>query len=326
MESPLAHGTVRPERHRTPARVNLSAIAFLSVTLPQLAGAPPAAAASVPRVAAPVTRACSLQTGEFAFRHRGEARIVRYFIPPGATSAMPAVVSLHGAGGGNAARQEQGTQFSALGSRHGFIAVYPQSSSETHSDVWNVKPGSPDTDFVGAVVADLHVRGCSSPKNTYVNGFSMGAMLTSRLMCERGQLFAGATMVAGVLPPTPRCRVAPDKPILVLHGYRDTVVNWYGGLAPAVEAATGRWAIFPYNRRAMAEQWAAAKGCTESVRRTQVGMTITIDYRCRGGASTTVLAFLTGGHTWTFPDQQIVTSQLINWMMNMRPTITKPKK
>lgn len=317
MANQLLRGATRTGLRPATARVLLVALGSVALLLTSLLGATAAAATSL---AEPALRGCTVKTGEFTFVHRGDERTVRYFIPPGATTATAAVVSLHGAGGGTAAKQERGTQFSAIGARRGFIAVYPQARSEHHSDVWDVRPGGVDADFVGAVVAELHARGCSSPRRTFVNGFSLGAMLTSRLMCERGQLFGGATMIAGVLPPTAGCRVAATSRILIMHGYRDPVIDWYGGLAPAVKRATGRWAVFDFNRRIMALKWATAKGCTESARRTQVGMTITVAYGCRAGATTTMLGFLTGGHTWTFPDSRIATSQFINWTMNLRPT------
>jgi polyhydroxybutyrate depolymerase len=313
---PPLSDNVRATRHRLARRVLLCAASGSAVALSSLVGVTPSAA--IAATAAPGR--CGVATGEYTFTHKGEDRVVRYFIPAGATTGTAAVVSLHGAGGGDAAKQENGTQFSAIGARRGFIAIYPQARSEHHSDVWDVRPGGGDADFVGAVVADLHARGCASPRRTFVNGFSMGAMLASRLMCERGHLFGGATMVAGVLPPTRGCRVAATSTILIMHGYRDPVVDWYGGLAPPVQAVTGRWAVFPFNRRFMAYKWAVAKGCTEKARRTQRGMTITVDYGCRGGGNTTVLGFLTGGHSWTFPDRRINTSQFINWTMKMGPT------
>lgn len=277
---------------------------------------------AVPTISTAPTK-CTIKSGEVFFKHRGQNRTVRYFVPAGATSATPTIVSLHGAGGGTTAGFENGTQFSVLGKRNNFIAVYPQARSETHSSVWDVRVGGEDASLIGSIATALHSSGCSSPKNTYVNGFSMGAMLTSRVMCERGQLFAGATMIGGVLPPTPKCRVAPNKPILIMHGFQDTVVFWYGGLVPAVQTATGPWAVFPYDRGVMAKQWAATKGCNSSGKRTQAGNTITVDFRCNGGATTKVMLFLTGGHDWTFPDKRIVTSQFILWNMGLRSVSTQ---
>ena len=265
----------------------------------------------------PSSGGCTITSGMYvSFRHNNVLRSFKVFVPPNASRGTAMVVSLHGATG-TGAGQEAGTGFSKLGAKEGFIALYPQSSGVGANAVWKVNTNSPDVDFVGSLVKFFHTSGCSSPAKTFVNGFSMGAMLTSRLMCDRGPLFGGAAMVGGVFPPT--CKVSPTKPIVVIHGLHDVVVLYDGTMRAPVVAATGPWAVFSITRAAMAAQWSGAKGCA---RRLAVVSTPTLArtvWKCPSGAPTTMLTYLNGGHTWNSPGYKLLASHYI-WL-SMRSVI-----
>ena len=246
--------------------------------------------------------ACDIPAGENGFADGRQVRSFRIALPPGgANASTPMVVSLH-AMTGDAALQEEVSGFSALGAAEGFIAVYPQGEGLGEEKYWDAAPGSADVQDVAALIASLHDEGCSSPQSTYVNGWSMGAMMTSRLLCERPEIMAGAGMVAGVLPPEPGCRIPGGIAVSIVHSRDDPTVPFDGRLPSDISGRAGgeQSANFPgITREAMGRQWALAKGCPDPVPQTvrEPGQTVTTWTGC-GNAPTVVHIRDGGRHDW----------------------------
>lgn len=228
-------------------------------------------------------------------------RTVKVVVPPGANSSSPMIVSIHGALG-SAASQENTSGYTNIGLRDGAIVVYPQAQA-INNNVWDARPGSVDIDYVGQVVTFMHTYGCSNPSNTFVNGFSMGGMMSSRLLCSKyANLFAGAGMVGGVLPPTPGCTVDPNKPIVIVHGTADPVVL-YDGTMPnlLLQTLVGGPELANYpgtDRSHMGLWWEVAKGC-DTVSAENPGLVWYFDWttNCRT-APTKAVAYLYADHVW----------------------------
>ncbi|MDQ1249068.1 MAG: polyhydroxybutyrate depolymerase [Actinomycetota bacterium] len=239
--------------------------------------------------------------------------------PPAVTgSATPMVISIHGATGTAAGQQatstfDQGavamadsTALTSIGAREGFIAVFPQ-ATEDSGRMWHSDPGSEDVAFVAALTEYLHDNGCSSPSLTTVNGFSMGAMMTSRLLCVHPDLYAGGAMVAGALLPLAGCELPLRTKVLVVHGKADEVVPYNGSLSPMLVAMAGPGSVSPVNRTLIAARWAKAKDCPSPGWASTGEATVT-DYSCPP-STTLAVAGVRMTHTWDGPG--VATSELI---------------
>ncbi len=293
---------------------------------------------------------CRLTSGMAEFTGGELTRKYRIQLPDAVGPATPMVISLHGAGG-TALGQQTVTGFtegssgpeadsreggsplagasvatevaamSSLGVQEGFIAVFPE-AREDATYLWDAAPDSEDVRFVEELTEHLHAQGCSTPSLTSINGFSMGAMITSRLMCLRPDLYSGAAMVGGVLNPTPQCVVPPEKEILVIHGAADDVVPLDGSLNPFLEAAAGPHSVSSVDRVGIATNWARAKDCP-SPGWTTPGFNRVTDLSCPRSDTLAVVGLIMA-HTWDSPG--INTSRLIWAALRPAPqcTVTAP--
>lgn len=233
-------------------------------------------------------------------------------VPPGSDATTPLVMSLHSSGGTSSVQQAVSgfsgvagdlavndevarASTTTLGERERFIAVFPQALQSTKGRQWDLRPTGIDVRFLVALTNELHRQGCSSPTSSSVNGYSMGAMMTARLICAAPTLFSGAGMVAGVYPPTPGCRVPSGMSIVGLHGTEDGLVHWSGWLWPALVDLGME--SFPYDRAEMMRMWAQTKGCATSVRSSR-GAVVVDEYVGCTGSTTHMLRFVGGEHTW----------------------------
>ena len=264
--------------------------------------------ASIPAASPAPGRGCEITSGTYRspFTDRPD-QSVKVFVPPDADRQSPMIVSLHPALG-TSESQEITSRFTEYAARAGAIAVYPQAGPEANNTMWVASPKSPDLDFVARVVETMHQGGCSQPDRTYLNGMSMGAMVTSRLICERPELFAGASMVAGVLMPEPGCRIPSDMPIVVVHGRNDRLIRFDGSMPKSFEIFVGPGYTSKRNRAQITRAWAEAKGCDARPRRTS-GKRVVIDYSCPG--SLTKIMVNPGGHSWDVSRSSEKTSRLI---------------
>ena len=185
-----------------------------------------------------------------------------------------------------------------LGQQERFIAVFPQASSAVvpgSTNQWDLRPDGVDVRFLAALTSELHRMGCSRPAATSVNGYSMGAMMSARLVCAAPSLFGGLGMVSGVYPPTPGCRLPTTTSVVGMHGTSDWLVTWSGWVWPNLEALGIE--SFPYDRAEMVRMWARAKGCDQGVRATYVAIAVDEYVGC-AGSTTHMVTFVGGDHTW----------------------------
>lgn len=92
-----------------------------------------------------------------------------------------------------------------------------------------------DVAFVRAAIAELADRYGADPSQAYVFGYSNGGAMVLRLLHEMGSELSGAGVIAATLP-------APDNlldvdagavpvPLALVHGTRDRLVPYQGGMA-----------------------------------------------------------------------------------------------
>lgn len=199
--------------------------------------------------------------------------------------ARPVVVALHGSGGDANSFIDE-TNWCREAEQNGFIVVAPEglplrpnlpAVSLANPRLWNsgqfssIHPHG-DVDDVGFIMAcldDARGRWLIDDQRTYVVGYSSGGSMAYRLVCERGDRFAGMASVGGL------CWVdnpAPPRPVptLAIHGSLDPLVPLTGGVkvlpwdmrpTPPVGAAHRRWAAaIGSNCEARDLDWAPAPG------------------------------------------------------------------
>ncbi len=168
--------------------------------------------------------------------------------------ATPVVLSFHGYTGSAASSELEVTGLSEHADEHGYVVVYPQSTSFSAGDdritSWNDlscngPPGlegpicaqdaveytcppecgdcgdcgwcscHDDLAFVDALLDELEASLCVDLDRIYATGFSNGAMFVQRLGCERAERFAAVAPVHGTLARGFPC--APDAPVAIME-------------------------------------------------------------------------------------------------------------
>jgi predicted esterase len=141
-------------------------------------------------------------------------------------TARPLVVMLHPLGH-TASTTQQLTGATPYADSHKFSLVY----AEAIGGAWNAGgccsgSSADDLTYLRQVVDDVAKRTPVDRSRVYVWGYSNGAMMAWRALCQAPDVFAAAGVVGGqLLVP---CGVATARTRHV-HGQTDTVVPWRGG-------------------------------------------------------------------------------------------------
>tara|TARA_E500000331_G_scaffold329177_1_gene349515 strand:+ start:4924 stop:5976 length:1053 start_codon:yes stop_codon:yes gene_type:complete len=96
--------------------------------------------------------------------------------------------------------------------------------------------GASDVDFLSQLAKQLQRKYQLNPARTFVAGFSNGGYMSYTLMCQAGDTFRGAGIVAGLMDgvTVDSCAPSGPKPLIHLHGTADSVVPIEGrGTTPA---------------------------------------------------------------------------------------------
>lgn len=198
-------------------------------------------------------------TSVVSFSFGGRTRSYRMFAPPATSGTRRALlVALHPLRG-SAAAFERDSGLDAGAEAAGAVVVYPEGLG--HS--WDagtccgyaVRHHVDDVRFLVRVVADVSRRLPIDPSRVALTGFSNGALMSYRLVCERPDLFHVAAIVAGDVV-GPRCNPARPIALLHVHGARDGLIP-LSGIATSGLDPSG----FP-PAAASVERIAVADGCT----------------------------------------------------------------
>ena len=164
---------------------------------------------------------CTLAEGPAAGR-------TYHVVPPeGWDGATPLPVQLHFHGW---ARQGevpvQSPRTGGAARAAGVLFVAPDGLGRT----WRFRnPGSRDTAFAAAVLADVAAR-YPLDGRLVVSGYSWGGLMAARFACESGLRIDALLLIAGAFPPGTDCAATPP-PLRVshVHGTTDTVLDFpYG--------------------------------------------------------------------------------------------------
>jgi predicted esterase len=175
------------------------------------------------------------------------------------------VIVLHG-GGGNG-----GTMLPRWADKarsEGLVVAAPDGVGRMQGmGTWNaggccgeaMTSGLDDVAFVNAVVDDITRKGGIDTRRIYVAGFSNGGMLTHRFAIAHGDRIAAAAVVSGAMFGDEKPAATP-VPMLIMHGRKDNVVGYDGGMSPTSFVARAQSAPFLPVERTVAF-WRDADGC-----------------------------------------------------------------
>ena len=175
-------------------------------------------------------------------------RTYKIHIPKDRAENAPLLFVLHGMG--MTSDWTYAIGFNELADQHGYVVVYPQSLAKTiylseflgMRDAawlavtsvlrWNNENaddrygGASDVDFLSELARHLQKKYQLNPAQTFVAGFSNGGYMSYTLMCQAGETFRGAGIVAGLMDGVnvDGCAPSGPKPLIHLHGTADSMV------------------------------------------------------------------------------------------------------
>ncbi len=250
---------------------------------------------------------------EYKMNWAGYERLYLVHLPPEDqhSGPMPVLFNIHG--GGGTARGNIGLtfgRFNELSDQNGFIVVYPEAIDKNWNDGRRIegakawKENIDDVGFIVAIIEKLNAQYDIDLDRIFATGMSNGGFMSSRLLCDRADLFRGgailtATLSAGYLP---QCN--PDKPVAVLlmNGTADPLIPYGGGEVNVFRKTRGTIV----STDDYIDFWRNQNGCNSKATRTKLpdekddGTRVIVDAYdgCREGAALTLYRIEGGGHTW----------------------------
>ena len=163
------------------------------------------------------------------------------------SNSVPLVVNLHGIS--DNALNFTGLGYDDIADTANFIIVAPQALDfdilgiYTIERIWNSGVGAEivpigqvaypnstidDVGFINALIDSMISQYAINTDEIYVTGFSMGAFMTTRLVCELGDRFAAAAPIAGTIGESVSCNntSASKVPMMYIHGTADVTVPY----------------------------------------------------------------------------------------------------
>ena len=149
----------------------------------------------------------------------------------------PVIFVLHGGAASSGLAMHWKTDFTRLGSREGYVTVYPSGINGWNigsHDLYSVRRRTSDADDVGFFreMFDLLIKErIADPARIHVVGGSNGGVMTMHLVCHLADRIAGAGVLVATLPravttswPRPQRAV----PIVIMLGTEDPMKPWEG--------------------------------------------------------------------------------------------------
>lgn len=249
-------------------------------------------------------------THELALTHGGVQRVYRAHVPAGARGPAALVVMLHG-GGGDAPSVMRQTGWGRLAEREGFVVAFGQalpvnprarSNFMVNPNVWddgsqrgNRRRGPvDDIGYIAAMIDDLSRRTTIDPRRIYLTGHSNGAAMTFHAGAALAPRLAAVAPVQGNWF-SPRERIAPPVPLLLIAGERDPLTPLAGG---PTRTPWGTSIDKPPVIQS-AREWAEAIGCRGEPISTRDQPPSLIRWaQCPAGAEVVMRTIRGHGHEW----------------------------
>ncbi|MCA0454356.1 MAG: hypothetical protein LCI00_10315 [Chloroflexi bacterium] len=147
-----------------------------------------------------------------------------------AEAPVPLILALHGAGGTGQGMQAF-SGLDAIADQEGLLVAYP----DAISNAWNDGRGDGvseinDLGYLEHIIDSVAEKADIDRTRVYATGFSRGAMMAYRLICNYPTQFAGIAAVASTFPTylISECQNAPPVPVMMVQGTDDPIIPWTG--------------------------------------------------------------------------------------------------
>ncbi len=185
------------------------------------------------------TYEAGLESNEIQWEGRTRTFLVYYPLEKFKNESLPILFSIHG-GGGTAQAMITSTRnrFNELADRDGFIVVYPEGFEKQWNDGRDVQgivtawdEDINDVGFITSIIDRLDTNLDVDRSKIFTTGISNGGFMSSRLLCDRSDLFRGGAIVTATLSESYSNNCQPSSPnaVLVINGTEDPIVPYEGG-------------------------------------------------------------------------------------------------
>lgn len=134
---------------------------------------------------------------------------------------LPVLLHFHGWGRQGSLIVNHG-RISGHTRNRGVLLLAPNGEGRTW-DFW--RAGSKDVDFAAAVIEDAAQHFPIDRDRIYISGYSFGAAMAWRYVCDNGAEVAALLAIGGTLPQNTDCASAPRE-VRHVHGLTDTVMDF----------------------------------------------------------------------------------------------------
>ncbi|MBT8305724.1 MAG: prolyl oligopeptidase family serine peptidase [Maribacter sp.] len=260
---------------------------------------------------APIRKSKSDTTHTLNFGSYERSYIVH--LPPAAKIQQPIPLLFHIHGGGGTAKGTPGLtfgRFNELADRDGFIVVYPNAIAKNWNDgrslegvkAW--KENIDDVGFITAILDELKQKYPIDTSRIFTTGMSNGGFMSSRLLCDRADIFRGGAILTASLSSDyiPKC--TPENPVavMVMNGTDDPLVPYDGGQIKVFRKTRGEIV----STDEIMDFWKEKNGCllkkdtVELPDKDADGTTVSIEEytNCEDQGALVLYRINGGGHTW----------------------------
>ena len=250
-------------------------------------------------------------TQEMEFDGRERNYIVH--LPPKEKMNAPVPLLFHLHGGGGTAKGTAGLtfgRFNTLADQEGFIVVYPNAINKNWNDgrkleselAW--KEDIDDVGYITAIVNEIKQKYNIDESRIFTTGMSNGGFMSSRLLCDRADIFRGGAILTASLSKDymPKCN--PEKPVavMVMNGTDDPLVPYDGGHVKVFRKTRGEIV----STDEIMDFWKAENGCevkqdiVELPDSVDDGTTVSVTKytNCKEEGALVLYTVNGGGHTW----------------------------
>lgn len=226
---------------------------------------------------------------------------------------LPILFHLHGGGGtGKGTPGLTYRRFNQIADKEGFIVVYPDAIARNWNDgrTEHLKPQNRGVDDVGFIVAIIDVLKAEyniDEEKIFTTGMSNGGFMSTRLLCDRADLFRGGAILTASISVDylPKCN--PEKPVavLVMNGTDDPLVPYDGGDIRLFKKSKSRGKIISNDD--YIEFWKEKNGCVKQLpienlpdnnEKDGTTVSVTTYISCNSRGALKFYKIEGGGHTW----------------------------
>ncbi len=256
-----------------------------------------------------------LNTNDHTHRIEFDGRERGYIVhlPPKEKMNGPLPLLFHLHGGGGTAKGTPGItfeRFNELADRDGFIVVYPNAINKNWNDgrkledVLAWKEDIDDVGFIIAILDELKQKHKIDATRIFTTGMSNGGFMSSRLLCDRADIFRGGAILTASLSKDYLPKCMPEKPVavMVMNGTDDPLVPYDGGQIKVFRKTRGE--IVSTDK--IVEFWKDKNGCEIKENTMQLpdtvddGTTVSVTKYsdCKEEGALILYTVNKGGHTW----------------------------